>query len=214
MLHDRLNEKQRKLTALGALALNYNKALPEELCEVWMRMLAKYEAEVVELACEKVMLEYEYKTLPPFAVLAKAIRQVSGELEPEQAREVAAASEWDALLQAVSRYGRYNMPALDERTEHAIRVMGGWDAVCNWETDKLEWKRKEFLEHWTQYAEHHDTMALPAEDILALAQEPQGMSRRVEIRQQKLPTGPTPIGKTLASIGFEQREAKQEEFVF
>lgn len=168
MLYDSKLARQRKLAALTGLALNYGKELPAELTKLWMRLLEKHDAEVVELACEKVVTEYEYKTLPPFAVIAKAIRQVSGELEPEQAREVAANEEWETLLASAGKYGRYNKPALDERTDAAIRAMGGWDAVCDWTQDSLPWKRKEFLEHWMRHAEHGDIMALPARDILAL----------------------------------------------
>lgn len=192
-MHDATLDRQRKLAALTGMALNYGKELPAELGKMWLRLLERHPADVVEAAILKVVTEYEYKTLPPFAVLNKALRQVTGELEPEQAREVAAAAEWERVVDAARKCGRYNKPRFSETTERAIRLMGGWDAICNMETSKLEWKQKEFVEHWERFAEHADTMSLPASDILALAQ---GEANIAQQRAQ-LPKGPQHIGALL-----------------
>lgn len=162
-------EMQRKLAALTALALNYGKDFPKPLVKTWMRLLEPYSATQVEAGVDKVMVEYEYKTLPPFAVLAKALKSLTGQIAPEEAMETAALAEWERMLSAAERLGRYNKPEFDQTTEQVIRLMGGWDAVCDWETSKLEWKCKEFMAHWQNCAKHADTMPLPARDILALS---------------------------------------------
>lgn len=33
-------------------------------------------------------------------------------------------------------------------TAHALRSLGGWDAACHWETDKLNWRKREFISLW------------------------------------------------------------------
>lgn len=160
-------ERKRKITALTALAMNYGKELPELLMLNWMRLLNDYTADMVETGVDIVIGEYEYKTMPPFAVLNKAIKKAYGFMEADESQAVAAHAEWERLLSAVSLYGRYNKPRLNDTTERVLCVMGGWGAVCNWTEDKLEWKCREFVEHWTRFAEYGDTMALPAADIVA-----------------------------------------------
>lgn len=161
-----------------------------------MRLLGPYSAAQVEAGVDVVLTEYEYKTLPPFSVLNKAIMKASGLFEREDAVALAANAEWENLLDAARKFGRYNKPALDERTERTIRVMGGWDAVCNWQTDALQWKQKEFVENWQRFASHADVMALPAGDILALGQ---GKSNGPNYHQLKH-NGPSHIGTALTGI--------------
>lgn len=153
-----INEKARKVAAIMALSNNYGKVMEDNLLDIWVDLLSGYSVQEVENGIRKVIEEYEYKTRPPFAVLKKAIDSVRGikKIEPEKLRKKEAEDEWDYLLESISRYGRYNKPEFYEITEKVLRGMGGWDAACNWETAKLEWKHKEFIEKFELASEYED----------------------------------------------------------
>ena len=169
-------EKQRKLAALYAMAMNYGREFPRPLAQFWMRLLAPYSAEQVEDGVARVVSEYEYKTLPPFAVLRKAINRAGGILPPDRALDMQAEAEWNALLDAVSSRGRYNPPALHPTTGYVLRGMGGWNAACGWETDKLEWRHKEFLDAWKLAHGNMEAMELGARGVEAIAVQPEGFT--------------------------------------
>ena len=66
--------------------------------------------------------------------------------------------------------------------------MGGWDAACSWETDKLEWRRREFIEAWKQAHGREEAMALGEGGVMSLASGgPESarsiLGRVLEIRQ-------------------------------
>lgn len=146
-----INEKMRKMAAITALAANYDSVMPKELTKMWLNLLAEYSAEEVELGVNKVASEYEYKTRPPFAVLRKAIDEITGKqkIDPEEQLELEAESEWDLLIDAIRIRGRYKPPVdLDPTTEYVLRSFGGWLSACNWESATIDWKRKEFIDRW------------------------------------------------------------------
>lgn len=146
-----LNEKARKIAAILALSNNYGKVMEDNLLGIWLDLLNDFSATEVERGVKEVIETYEYKTRPPFAVLRKAIEKVTGKnrIDPEEQLVLEAQSEWDRVLDAIRRLGSYRHPDyLDNTTKFVLRGFGGWDAVCKWETDRLDWKRKEFIDRW------------------------------------------------------------------
>ena len=150
------------------VVIGVTKEMSPALMDLWLKLLEPYSAEQVEAGAVKVIAEYEYKTLPPFAVLKRCMVQASGAIPEEKRLALAAQAEWTALLDAIQRKGRYNKPKFCAATEFVIRGMGGWDAVCNWQNDKLEWRRKEFLEAWENAYGHEETLSLGASGVLSI----------------------------------------------
>lgn len=167
-------DKKRKLAALYALALNYGKEFPRPLAQLWMRLLEPYSAEQVEEGVARVVSEYEYKFLPPFAVLRKAMDKASGRIPAEQLLDMQAEAEWNALLDALTRCGRYDPPALHATTAYVLRGMGGWNAACDWQTEKLEWRHKEFVEAWKLAHGNTHAMELGAAGVASIAARQDG----------------------------------------
>ena len=154
----------QKLNALYWLAMNYGKELPEQLAELWLQLLAPYTAEQVAAAVARVVTEYEYKTMPPFAVLRKALDAGSG--QGAEAVEAMAAAEWQRVMAEIERVGSYGNPkGLHETTLCVLRGMGGWDAACQWPVDWLEQRRKEFCQQWVQAHGKAGAMALGADAV-------------------------------------------------
>lgn len=161
------NDTAQKLKVLYGLAMNYGKELPEQLAELWLQLLAPYTAEQVAAAVARVVTEYEYKTLPPFAVLKKALDAGSG--QGADAVEAMAEAEWTALLKGIEERGSYGGPPKDMHptTAHVLRSFGGWGAVCMWSTAWLDAKRRDFVALWTQAHGKAGAMALGADAVKA-----------------------------------------------
>ncbi len=140
-------ERQEKAAALQGLAANFGKNLDTNLLKLWLRLLEPYTVEAVNEAVQRVIENYDYKTLPPFAVLKKLL---DGGRTQEQTLAMKAEAEWDLLLDNVRRFGWTREPDMHPTTAHVLRAMGGWKSACSWETSKLEWKHKDFVERWQQ----------------------------------------------------------------
>ncbi|WP_297891728.1 hypothetical protein [uncultured Desulfovibrio sp.] len=182
------DENQEKLAALMALSANFGKEFSTALLKIWLELLEEYPARVVTVGVRRVIAQYEYKTIPPFAVLRKAIESAAGIIPQEESMDIAAAAEWNKLVDDIGRRGRYNCPQFCPTTAYALRGMGGWDAACSWETDKLEWRRREFIEAWKQAHGREEAMSLGEGGVMSLTSGgPESarsiLGRVLEIRQ-------------------------------
>lgn len=170
-----MNEKMRKVSAIMLLSTNYDSAMPDGLLDIWVNLLEEYSAHEVENGVAEVIKTYQYKTRPPYAILRKAIDKVTGkkQIEPEVSLDMQAEAEWDKLLDAIFQYGRYRKPQLHPTTEFVLRGMGGWDAACDWETDRLDFKRRTFIEKWKMSHGNEEYMELGAGGVRQLCEGPQ-----------------------------------------
>lgn len=194
-------DTERKSMALFALALNYGKEMPEIQLECWMEMLTPFQPSVVERAVTQVIAEYEYKTLPPFAVLLKAIKSQMGQIAPETARTLAADLEWEKVQEGIRKCGRNKMPGFCEVTERAIRILGGWEMLCDCKEEYLNLRRKEFVEKWCQYAEYSNLLALGTERIMALSEG--GERGQTVTERYHLPDNhPSRVGSIISDMGM------------
>lgn len=160
------NDTAQKLKALYGLAMNYGKELPEQLAELWLQLLAPYTAEQVAQAVARVVTTYEFKTLPPFAVLKRQLDVFKG--IGAEAVESMAAAEWQRVLAEIERVGSYGNPkGLHETTICVLRSMGGWGAACQWPVDWLEQRRKDFCGLWVQAYGKAVAMSLGADGVKA-----------------------------------------------
>lgn len=165
--------------AIMALAANFGKEFPECLLPIWLDLLAPYPASLVNEAVKQVILTYEYKTMPPFAVLQRELDKLSGVIPEAKALDMRAEAEWGKLLDAIGRYGSYRKPDLHKTTEYVLRSMGGWGAACQWDAARLEWRRKEFVEAWKMADGKVDLMIGGAEAIPELPQSARAILDRM-----------------------------------
>lgn len=150
-----------KAIAINALAENFGKEFSPTLLGLWLDLLASYPVAMVWAAVKTVIEQYEFKTLPPFAVLKKSLDDLAG--TSERAVALRAEAEWALLQENISRLGVYGQPVdMYPTTAHVLHVMGGWRAVCAWETRYLDLKRREFVELWTQADGKADVLAMGA----------------------------------------------------
>ncbi len=155
---------ERKSLAITALAENFGKEFSDTLLELWLKSLEKYTAQEVEIAVAKVIDSYEYKTLPPLAVIKKFL---TPDKEKPEALEAQALAEWTALLHALETNGHYSPPKLHPTTEIVLRQMGGWQAACQWERKHCDFKRRDFIELWQGVNGNEPQMIEGADAMLA-----------------------------------------------
>lgn len=169
-MNSNADTESQKLMAIATLAENFGRELSTGLCSVWLDLLEPYPAKLVKAAVQAVIERYEYKTMPPFAVLKKELDALTG--SGEQGLALQAEAEWVWLQDNICRHGRaYRPQDMHPTTAYVLRVMGGWEAACDWETRSLDFKRRDFLECWKQAHGKTDAMALGAEATrAALAQ--------------------------------------------
>lgn len=157
-------DTERKMAAVNGIAENFGKEFSPELLKMWLRLLRQYPPELVEAGAVRVIETYAFKTMPPFAILREAIEEAAG-VGP-RTTEMQAAAEWSKLQSDISRYGVYGQPEdTHPTTAHVLRIMGGWQAACCWETRYLDFKRKEFVELWVQSHGKAEVLALGANAV-------------------------------------------------
>lgn len=178
-----MSDQERKLTALMAMASNFDKEFSEPLLAIWLKLLNDYNAIQVERAAMKIIDEYDFKTIPPFAVFKKALNGGKKKISPERELDMKADAEWDMLLDAVFEYGRYRKPQLHPTTEYVLRGMGGWDAACDWPTDRLQWYRRDFIERWKLADGNVEYMKLGVDGVRELCEGPQSAREILGIEQ-------------------------------
>ncbi|OUO51635.1 hypothetical protein B5F76_09125 [Desulfovibrio sp. An276] len=140
-------EEERCITqALIAMAMNFNAKMPDPLMQMWLEMLSEYPAKEVLQAIKRMIRKYQFKTLPPFAVLQE---EIDGDKSKQDMLKTMAEAEWGNLLEAIRSNGVRNEPLLSETTEYVLRTMGGWRTACGWTEQDLTWRHKDFLDLWT-----------------------------------------------------------------
>ena len=177
----------QKALAINAMAENFGKEFSPELLNMWLDLLAPYPVGQVQAAVKAVIERYEFKTLPPFAVLKSALDDFSG--TSEKALELQAIAEWGVLNEAIGKYGYYNKPELHPTTEHALRLLGGWEDACQWNMKELDFKRRDFIRLWVDSHGRVEQMQLGAGGVLQALTS--GTDRR---------SGPLHLGSALKSI--------------
>lgn len=168
------SEREEKMLAVTALAENFGKAISPELLRMWLKLLEPYPAAQVKRAVMRVIQEYEYKTLPPFATLKKALEASAPSLTCASP-ETRAVAEWGKLLDDVSARGSWHGAPenMNPVTAYVLRGLGGWEAACRWRTERLEFIEKQFISRWKEAAENAEILRLP---VLSNSSLPEGMS--------------------------------------
>lgn len=163
------SNQERKALAISGIAENFGTELSPTLLRMWLRLLERYTPEQVEIGAVRVIDTYVYKAMPPFAVLREAIEGMSCDGQRQKEIGLQANAEWAWLMDQVSKGLLYRQPErVHPTTAYVIRMMGGWAAVGAWEQRYLDFKRRDFLELWTQAHGKVDALKGGASAVLAL----------------------------------------------
>lgn len=137
------------LTGCGEL---YEKAISKELARIYFEALKQYDIEQVKAAFSAHVNDAERGMYMPKP--ADIVRNIEGTKKGDMALlRSTAEMQWQEVVQKISRVGAYGTPKFaDQTTLAAVAGLGGWPFLCSLTTDKLEWKGKEFVSTYQDYA--------------------------------------------------------------
>ena len=140
-----MNDMQRLNNLIGQLAVNYRREITEADAANFKLMLKRWGVDALEGAVHAHMFDPEDgKYFPNIANIAKHADGTSKQkaVEVEDKASIA----WACIERDIRRIGSYGTLKLDDKQAMAaVKAMGGWQSICQTETSKMEWKRKEFI---------------------------------------------------------------------
>ena len=124
-----------KLAVLGEL---YGKECTQALADLYWSALRDFTDEQFHAAIDAGIRKWKcFGRLP---TPAEIIELIQGNGEDK------ALTAWEQLQQAVSRAGAYQSVLFeDPKIARVIKILGGWETVCLWPLDELQFRRHEFI---------------------------------------------------------------------
>lgn len=134
-MKDAMKFKSR-LAALGEL---YGKECTQAMADLYWAALRDFTDDQFHAAIQSGIRKWKcFGRLPN---PAEIIEQIQGNGEEE------ALIAWEQLQQAVGRAGAYQSVLFeDPKIARVIKILGGWETVCFWPLDELQFRRHEFIE--------------------------------------------------------------------
>ena len=139
----------------------YGKEVTQPMAAIYFSALANVSIEQVQEAMMTHMQNPDSGQF--FPKPADIIKQMTGTTKQQDAAiEDKAAIAWACIERDIRRIGSYGTLKLDDKQALAtVKAMGGWQSICQTETSKMEWKRKEFIRMYETF-ERMPLEALPS----------------------------------------------------
>ena len=191
-------EMKRKIAVVYGIAEACSSEVSDNAMKLWVGCLDEFTALQVEMGGKLFLRTEELNKMPMPAKLIRKIREACGipsPVEKKKSLEMQAEAAWLDVRDKISRVGSYGSPKFDAVTARVIRAMGGWPAVCMWETASMSFKQKDFMRMWLNYAEAGDAIELGAEGVKV------AVEGRAAISARDLP----PAGERRIPSGFLKR---------
>jgi hypothetical protein len=116
----------------------------KQLIEIYFRALQQYDIEQIKDCCNILIKTWGFKFLP---LPAEFIKIISG---TESDKSILA---WENVIKQLNEKGVNNVD-FNEPTTRAINSCGGLMSIGHCEIEKLDFKRKTFLENYKVMAKH------------------------------------------------------------
>lgn len=139
----------------------YGREVTQPMAAIYFSALANVSIEQVQEAMMAHMQNPDSGQF--FPKPADLIKQMTGTTKQQDAAiEDLAAIAWACIERDIRRIGSYGTLKLDDKQALAtVKAMGGWQSICQTETSKMEWKRKEFIRMYETF-ERMPLEALPS----------------------------------------------------
>lgn len=139
----------------------YGREITKPLLQMYFAALAQAGIDQVQAAMMAHMQNPDSGQF--FPKPADLIKQMTGTTKQQDAAiEDKAAIAWACIERDIRRIGSYGTLNLDDKQALAtVKAMGGWQSICQTETSKMEWKRKEFIRMYETF-ERMPLDALPS----------------------------------------------------
>lgn len=174
----------------------YGREVTQPMAAIYFSALANVSIEQVQEAMMAHMQNPDSGQF--FPKPADLIKQMTGTTKQQDAAiEDRAAVAWACIERDVRRIGSYGTLKLDDKQALAtIKAMGGWQSICQTETSKMEWKRKEFIRMYETF-ERTPLDALPS-----------SLPGRIELSEAKA-AGPVALDKLALGVAKWRKDNEQ-----
>ena len=188
-------DKRAFLDLMRAAGEVYGREVTRPMAAIYFSALANVSIEQVQEAMMAHMQNPDSGQF--FPKPADLIKQMTGTTKQQDAViEDRATIAWACIERDIRRIGSYGTLKLDDKQALAtIKAMGGWQSICQTETSKMEWKRKEFIRMYEIF-ERTPLEALPS-----------SLPGRIEISEVKQ-AGPVALDKL--ALGVTKWRKKNE----
>jgi len=120
------------MTGLGEL---FGREITDTLASLYWRLLADWTDDQFEAAFQAAANRLKFFPKPV------ELRELLG-----GDQETLALEAWETLYRTIKRVGHWQSVLFpDSRITRAVESLGGWDAVCCWETKDLSYNRNNFI---------------------------------------------------------------------
>lgn len=174
----------------------YGREVTQPMAAIYFSALANVSIEQVQEAMMAHMQNPDSGQF--FPKPADIIKQMTGTTKQQDAAiEDRAAVAWACIERDIRRIGSYGTLKLDDKQALAtIKAMGGWQSICQTETSKMEWKRKEFIRMYETF-ERTPLEALPS-----------SLPGRIELSEVKA-SGPVALDKLAIGVSKWRKDNEQ-----
>lgn len=148
----RQRDRERFAQCMTALCETYGKPVSEVGLKLWWQLLDPYEIDAVERATRMHMLDVERgRFMPMPADIVRLIEGAAGDR---------ASVAFAKLRTAIGSVGPYRSVAFDDSLIHAcVEHLGGWIKVCDWASEEIPFRQKEFVAHYQALAVNREVPA-------------------------------------------------------
>jgi len=174
----------------------YGREVTQPMAAIYFSALANVSIEQVQEAMMAHMQNPDSGQF--FPKPADLIKQMTGTTKQQDAAiEDKAAIAWACIDRDIRRIGSYGTLKLEDKQALAtVKAMGGWQSICQTETSKMEWKRKEFIRMYETF----ERMPLDA--------LPSSLPGRIEMSEVKQ-DGPVALDKLALGVAKWRKENGQ-----
>ena len=174
----------------------YGREVTQPMAAIYFSALANVSIEQVQEAMMTHMQNPDSGQF--FPKPADIIKQMTGTTKQQDAAiEDKAAIAWACIERDIRRIGSYGTLKLDDKQALAtVKAMGGWQSICQTETSKMEWKRKEFIRMYETFER------MPLEAL------PSSLPGRIEMSEVKQ-AGPVALDKMALGVTNWRKENGQ-----
>lgn len=157
--------KEEFVKGMTFLGIAYNKEFTAEQVSVWYEFFKETNYDVFRQAIKRLIPKKQF--IPSIAEINQEIALLNNPVLQLKADE-----EWEKVRTAIRKYGYYRgneaMKILNPTTASTIRLLGGWERVCQ-STDG-DWLRKNFMELFNTRVENYEEVALLNEPQMTLTE--------------------------------------------
>ena len=174
----------------------YGREVTRPMAAIYFSAMANVSIEQVQAAMMAHMQNPDSGQF--FPKPADMIKQMTGTTKQQDAAiEDRAAVAWACIERDIRRIGSYGTLKLDDKQALAIiKAIGGWQSICQTETAKMEWKRKEFIRMYETF-ERTPLEALPS-----------SLPGRIELSEAKA-AGPVALDKLALGVAKWRKDNEQ-----